>query len=209
MKEKYGKSAHITPAKTYVGTLERSPEMDGFSPKQDKKTSNNVKISIGAVLTALSSLGIYLATKGKSKKIVTPNVMQKTLANGDKVVIKTCLLLTKDGSFPARRISVYDKTGKIIKEKSKAIKKSINETTGKKYTTIRQGFYENGNYIGRNEINRYYSKDGDLLLKVNKSINDRGYSFVTKQSPVGEYVLEGEKRSLASNKLSFSSLPGT
>ena len=106
-------------------------------------------------------------------------------------------------------IIVYDKLGNVIKSKSKAIAKQMNETAGKKYTTIYQGFYDKGKFVGKNEVNRYYTKDGKLLLKVNASTNNKGYKHVTKQAPVGEYVLKGEKRHLASNALDFDSLAGT
>ena len=135
--------------------------------------------------------------------------MSKTFSNGNKVVIEKATLLTKDGLIPARTIKVYDKSGSIIQQKSKAITKNINKATGNKYVTIRQGFYKDGKFIGRNEVNRYYSQDGKLVLKTNKSIDNNGYTVITKKAPVGEYVLRGEKQGLASNALNFDSNPGT
>ena len=183
-------------------------ELKPNSKNKKQKTNTAIKVSVGFGLAALAAVGMYIATRGKSKAI-NPDVMEKVLSNGNKVVVKKATLLTKNGCIPAREIIVYDKLGNGIKSKSKAIAKQMNETTGKKYTTIYQGFYDKGKFVGKNEVNRYYTKDGKLLLKVNASTNNRGYKHVTKQAPVGEYVLKGEKRHLASNALDFDSLAGT
>ena len=58
LKEKYGHGAHITPAKTYVGTLERSPEADGFVPKKSDKNNTAAKVAVGVVITALAAFAL-------------------------------------------------------------------------------------------------------------------------------------------------------
>lgn len=200
----------IEPIKQSVDTAYIQPKntQEVKINSENKKSNTGLKVALGTGLAALAAVGTYIATKGKSKAI-KPNILEKTLSNGNRVVIEEANLLTNNGIIPARTIKVYDKLGNIVKQKSKAITKDVNKATGKKYTTIYQGFYDKGNFVGKNEINRYYSKGGALLLKVNKSTDNKGYQVITKQAPVGRCVLEGEKRQLASNALKLDNLPGT
>jgi len=91
LKEKYGAGAHITPAKTYVTSLERSPEEDGFAPKKSDKNNTATKVAVGVALTALAAFALKKGVPklkqmlGLGKK--TPQHAPQTVTAGEKKML--------------------------------------------------------------------------------------------------------------------------
>ena len=116
LKEKYGQGAHIIPAKTYVGNLERSPEVEMFAPKKSEKKHTIAKVALTALLGAL---GIVVIKKNASK-------MKDLLGLGKKASHHAPQTVT------AGEKKILDQFAKIdkFKSESKYVKNVVDESKG-------------------------------------------------------------------------------
>lgn len=187
LKEKFGPSAHITPAKTTAGLSQYLLSKDTVtlnnSDKKNNKTKNLLWAAGGLVLTAAS---LYLF-RGKIKNIVSKfannssaavenNISERVLSNGKKV--QKIVENTEDG---AKKVimNVFDETGNLVLKKEKVITRSVNSANGKQHINIKNSYTSpdiatitfDGLPVQFNknmsiDTNKYYNSKGSLLFKT-------------------------------------------
>jgi len=116
LKEKYGHGAHITPVKTYVGTLERNPEADGIAPKKSDKNNTAAKVAVGVALTALAAFALK---KGAPK-------LKQLLGLGKKAPHHAPQTITAGEKKMLDQFAKIDK----FKSESKFVKNVVDESRG-------------------------------------------------------------------------------
>lgn len=153
LKAKYGQGAHIIPAKTYVGNLERSPEVEMFAPKKSEKKHTIAKV---ALIALLGALGIVVIKKNASK-------MKDLLGLGKKASYHAPQTVT------AGEKKILDQFAKIDKFKSES--KFLKDIKAPSENWVNTTYKQGAPYVKGCVNNLHNGKTATLLLNDGRSLS--------------------------------------